>query len=1185
MKSIPPPSVKVPGKAPTGITGLDEITETGQRLEELTAGEVDSAAGRDGGTFLLRHARDQLRHSELAKQAAILNALPAHIALLDTQGRIVSVNEAWERSGSTNAIQGPGHAIGLNYIEICDGARGEGSSEARQVAGGIRSVLNGGVKSFSIEYASHSPAAGQRWFLLTVTPLAGDLPDGAVVMHQDVTAKRQTAESLRISEWRFRQMADNIRDVFFLRESDGNRMLYVSPAYEEIWGRSCESLYADPESWSDAIHPDDRASINEKNQQGMLTGKFEFEYRIVRPDGAIRWIEAKGFPVRDDGGKVMRIAGVAEDITERKQAEKELIFKNTILQTQQETSPDAILVVDENLQIISYNQLYLDLWRLSPQIMSARRDGPVLQAVVDQVENSEAFVARIQYLYAHREDKSREEIQLKDGRIVDRYSAPITGADGLYYGRVWYFDDITERKLAVQALRESERRFSDMLDNVGLVAMMLDREARITYCNDCLLRLTGRRREDVIGRDWFELFVPAEANDMKYVFAALLANLPEALHPENEILTRSGERRLIRWNNTVLRSGAGDVIGTASIGEDITERKEAEERIAFLNRVYAMLSGINSLIVRVRDRDELFREACRIAVVEGGFLMALVAMVDRSALTIVPVASAGKDEELLSAINGLVSSSEVSSSTMLARAIKGKKAIVSNDSQGDPQVLLGNKYAEAGVRSMAILPLIVSDQAIGALALYAGKTEFFHEGELSLLTELAGDIAFAIDHIDKQKQLDYLAYYDALTGLANRALFHERLQQSVVSAHEQGRKLALVLLDIERFKTINDTLGRPAGDALLKELAARMSVIGGDVGRLARIDADHFAVMVTEVKTEEELARLIEQRIGEVFDPPFRTGGSELRISAKFGIAMFPPDGADADALFRNAEAALKNAKARGERYLFYTQTMNERVAEKLALENQLRQALDKGEFVLHYQPKVNLASGKMTSAEALIRWNDPRSGLVPPLRFIPILEETGLIHEVGRWALGKAIEDFLRWRAAGWPAVRIAVNVSPLQLRGRGFIAEIEQAIGIDPLAAAGLELEITESLIMEDVKHSIDTLQAIRALGVTIAIDDFGTGFSSLSYLAKLPVDTLKIDRSFVNNMTGGPRGLALVSTIISLAHALELRVAAEGVETEEQARLLRLLNCDEMQGFLFSKALPVASFEAKFLTPPPG
>ena len=248
-----------------------------------------------------------------------------------------------------------------------------------------------------------------------------------------------------------------------------------------------------------------------------------------------------------------------------------------------------------------------------------------------------------------------------------------------------------------------------------------------------------------------------------------------------------------------------------------------------------------------------------------------------------------------------------------------------------------------------------------------------------------------------------------------------------------------------------------------------------------------------------------------------------------------------------------------------------------------MRQALDKEEFVLHYQPKVNLASGKLTGAEALIRWNDPRTGLVPPGRFIPILEETGLIHDVGRWALRKAIEDYLRWRAAGLAAVRIAVNVSPLQLRNRGFIAEIEQAIGIDAHAAAGLELEITESLIMEDVKHSIASLQAIRAMGVTIAIDDFGTGFSSLSYLSKLPVDTLKIDRSFVIDMTAGPEGLALVSTIINLAHSLKLKVVAEGVETEEQSRLLRLLNCDEMQGFLFSKPVPGEIFETKFLGSP--
>jgi EAL domain-containing protein (putative c-di-GMP-specific phosphodiesterase class I) len=342
-------------------------------------------------------------------------------------------------------------------------------------------------------------------------------------------------------------------------------------------------------------------------------------------------------------------------------------------------------------------------------------------------------------------------------------------------------------------------------------------------------------------------------------------------------------------------------------------------------------------------------------------------------------------------------------------------------------------------------------------------------------------------------------------------------------------------------------------------------------------------VVLPEVKPQGSVARLIEKGMEGFMEHPFHLNDSVFRITCKAGVAVFPDDGANADTLFKNAEAALKRAKAKGDRYLFYTQEMTQTVAGKVTLENQLRQAMDNEEFVLHYQPKVSLASGKLTSAEALIRWNDPRTGLVPPGKFIPVLEETGLIYDVGRWALRKAIEDYLRWRSAGLPAVRIAVNVSPLQLRSRGFVAEIKQAIGIDPRAAAGLELEITESLIMEDVKHNIASLQAIRAMGVTIAIDDFGTGFSSLAYLSKLPVDTLKIDRSFVIDMTAGPEGLALVSTIITLAHSLKLKVVAEGVETEEQSRLLRLLKCDEMQGYLFSKPLPREIFETNFLAPP--
>jgi PAS domain S-box-containing protein len=428
---------------------IQSLHDSGQRLEELTAGEVDTVANRDGRTFLLLHAQDHLRHSEAAKQAAILNALPAHIALLDAQGVIVSVNEAWRRFAGANVLQSPGHGIGINYLEICDGARGEGAYEARRAAGGIRAVLDGSARSFSIEYPCHSPTE-QRWFLLTVTPLDESHRKGAVVMHVDVSGERKTEESLRESELRFRQMAENIREVFWLTDPAKNQILYVSPAYQEIWGRSCESVYASPRDWIDAIHPEDRERVLQA-AQAQASGTYAEEYRIVRPDGEVRWIRDRAFPVFRNEREVYRIAGLAEDITERKRAKDEL--------------------------------------------------------------------------------------------------------------------------------RESERRFRDMLRNVHLLSIMLDSDGGIWYCNDHFLRLTGWQSEEVIGHNWFELFVPPELGAVGAVFSELLKDNPTTWHHENEILTRAGDRLLIRWNNTVLRSTSGDIIGTASLGEDITERIRLESAL------------------------------------------------------------------------------------------------------------------------------------------------------------------------------------------------------------------------------------------------------------------------------------------------------------------------------------------------------------------------------------------------------------------------------------------------------------------------------------------------------------------------------------------------------------------------------------------------------------------------------
>jgi len=602
--------------------------------------------------------------------------------------------------------------------------------------------------------------------------------------------------------------------------------------------------------------------------------------------------------------------------------------------------------------------------------------------------------------------------------------------------------------------------------------------------------------------------------------------------------------------------------------QDMTEHKRAETRIRRLNRVHRVLSGINTLIVRAQQRDELFREACRIAVEEGGFRMAWIGLLDGGAERVRPAASAGAIGDYLEQAPLAVFDGKPVGQGLAGRALRAKQPMVSNDVAHDPQLVMREEMQARGVNSVAVIPLLVGDEGVGVLALYAAEPGFFDEEEMRLLVELAGDISFALDHLAKVAKLDYLAYYDELTGLANGTLFRERASQLLRGEH--GQRAAVVIMDVDRFKTITDTLGRQAGDSLLKHIAERMKRHSGDASRLARLGADRFAAIVPEVRSEEEFVRRNAARMQAFFGEPFLLGGRELRIWAKAGIAMFPDDGADADSLLKNAESALKKAKASGARYLFYAPHMTERVAEKLALENELRQALERNEFVLHYQPKVDLATREIVGVEALLRWQRPGKGLMMPDQFIGLLEETGLILPVGTWALRTAAAAHRAWAARKLNAPRVAVNVSQLQLRQADFVAVVEQAMA-DDVAPAGIDLEITETLAMEDAAGNVAKLRDARDLGVRVVIDDFGTGYSSLGHLAQLPVEALKIDRSFVVRMREDSRALALVSTIISLAHSLRLRVIAEGVETEEHARLLRLLRCDEMQGYLISMPLP--------------
>ena len=606
---------------------------------------------------------------------------------------------------------------------------------------------------------------------------------------------------------------------------------------------------------------------------------------------------------------------------------------------------------------------------------------------------------------------------------------------------------------------------------------------------------------------------------------------------------------------------------------DITARRLVEEKLRRLNRVYAVLSGINSLIVRVHTRQELFNEACRIVVNQGGFDSAKIGLLDKATLEVVHVAWTGQVAEEAGNWRSTAREDLREGLGTVGRAIRERRPVVVADLLNQQDMGgEGRKQAiQRGYRSIISLPLIVDGAATGVLSILSKEPDFFDEEEVRLLSELAGDISFALEVIGKEEKLVYLAFYDALTGLPNRTLLLERLTQGIHRATPAGGRIALIFIDVHRFRNINEALGRRAGDAVLCELARRLKGIWPDPENLARISTDSFAGIIADFRDATEIAHLIEGPMTSALRAPFVLSERELMIAVNVGVAMFPIDGQTSDILLSNAEAAAKKAKDAGERYLYYQPAMNATVAHTIILESKLRRALDTGQFVLHYQPKVDMISGSLIGLEALMRWNDPENGLVMPGDLIPILEESGMINALGRWAMRRAMLDYGQWLGAGLNPPRIAVNVSAIQLARKDFVSEVRSVLNEAGGGSVGLDLEITESMLMGDIESSTAMLREIRDMGVNITIDDFGTGHSSLAYLAKLPIHSLKIDRTFISGMIDDAQNMAIVATIISLAHTLNFKVVAEGVETQEQVRSLNLLKCDEMQGYIFSRPLP--------------
>lgn len=427
---------------------------------------------------------------------------------------------------------------------------------------------------------------------------------------------------------------------------------------------------------------------------------------------------------------------------------------------------------------------------------------------------------------------------------------------------------------------------------------------------------------------------------------------------------------------------------------------------------------------------------------------------------------------------------------------------------------------------------------------------------------------------------DHLAYHEALTGLPNRILLGDRLTQSIAHAYRNEQMLFVMFIAIDRFKKLNDTLGHGMGDRILCGVAERLSKIGDEGDTVASCGGEEFALMVSGVGRTESAVRAA-RKVQEVLKPPFNFDGHELFMTASVGIGLYPYDGADAQTLLQNTGVALASARQQGgDNYQFYRADMNDQALKRLGLENSLRRAVEHDEFVVYYQPQINSSTEQIVGMEALVRWQHPELGLISPMEFILLAEETGLIVPLGEWVLRTACAQNKAWQEAGFAPLQMSVNFSPRQFQQPGLVEQVRRALNETGLDPRYLEMELTESSIMKDAQLTVRTLRQLKETGVQVSIDDFGTGYSSLSYLKRFPVDILKIDISFVRNSTTDPKDAAIVRAIITLAHSLNLKVIAEGVETEEQLRFLRSLGCDEVQGYLFGMPLPAQALRQIWL-----
>jgi len=671
------------------------------------------------------------------------------------------------------------------------------------------------------------------------------------------------------------------------------------------------------------------------------------------------------------------------------------------------------------------------------------------------------------------------------------------------------------------------------------------------------------------------------------VLQALHASDPNFFaQAEARIICADGEIRWVLVRYKIGKNAQGATTRLIGTMQDITESKQAEQTQLRLNRALRMLSECNTTLVHATDEPQLLSEICRLLVEQGGYRMAWVGFAEHDAeKTVRPVAQHGNDQAYLQGIRVSWADTEQGRGPT-GTAIRTGTTDINQDYLTNPRMAPWRESALShGFRSSISLPLISSKRVLGALTIYSADADAFAREEVTLLEELASDLAYGIEtlrtrveHGAAEKQLEFLAHHDVLTGLPNRLLLRDRFAQAAAQADRAHSGVAVLFLDLDNFKQVNDTLGHNYGDKLLVGVVERLRGCLRETDTISRQGGDEFVVLLPHLRDLAVIGN-IAHHIIDVFAQPFEIETYSISTTFSIGICLYPDDGREFGTLLKNADTALYQAKDSGrDTYRFFSEKMNLDAQEQLHLQGQLRNALQNQEFLLHYQPQIDIASGRIVGVEALVRWQHPELGLIPPGKFIPLAERSGLVIPMGEWVLNEACRQAQRWRENGQPLV-MAVNLSALQFRRGNLLETVSNALKLSGLPAELLELELTESILLHDIDVAIKILHSLKEMGVKLSIDDFGTGYSSLSYLKRLAVDKLKVDQSFVRDLVEDADSAAIVRAVIQLGHTLQLTVIAEGVENDAQLAFLRNYGCNEVQGYLFSRPVPAPEFARLF------